>query len=156
MVLFSLGLVPVHLWLDRLQLSTNTRIALGVIAAVFFAVSVRLIFFAFRGRDRGQAVMHESSLGEIRISLDAVENLVRKVARGVKGVREMKADVTNTNAGLAVELKGIISPEVSIPEVSEEIQSAVKSYVRRVVGVEVAEVRIKVENIATDVRRRLD
>ncbi len=61
------------------------------------------------------------------------------------------------DAAVVAELTGVISPEVSIPEVSEEIQNAVKSYVRRVVGVEVAEVRIHVENISNDSRRsRLD
>jgi uncharacterized alkaline shock family protein YloU len=93
----------------------------------------------------------------VRISLDAVENLVRKTARGIKGVREIKAVVSHTKDGLHVFLTGTISPEVSIPEVSEEIQSQVRNYVKRVVGVELVDIRIEVENIANEGRRtRLD
>jgi len=102
-------------------------------------------------------VVHETSMGEVRISLEAVENLVRKVARSTKGVREVKASVRHNKDELSVALRCTVSPEVSIPEVSEEIQNSVRQYVKRVVGVELAEVQLEVENIANDSRRgRLD
>jgi uncharacterized alkaline shock family protein YloU len=142
--------------MEALQTSRG-RLVVGLIGAIFFAVSVRLIFFAVRRRGGGQPVVHETAMGEVRISLDAVENLVRKVARSIKGVREIKAVITHGKDGLHALLKGTISPEVSIPEVSEEIQTSVRQYVKRVVGVELAEVRLEVDNIASDGRRgRLD
>lgn len=157
MILFSVwpDWVPVVRWLDEAR-GTSGRIAIFAAGLAFFSVSVRLIIFAFSRRGRGQAVVHETALGDVRISLDAVENLVRRIARSIKGVREIKATITQSQGGLVADLRGVISPEVSIPDVSEEIQSAVKSYVRRVVGVEVAEVRLHVENIANEARRRLD
>lgn len=143
---------PQH-WIDAALTTTSGRMIIGFSGLVFFIVSFRLIYAAFRRRGSGEAVVHETALGNVRISLDAVENLVRKVARGVKGVREMEAQVGRSGDLLVASLRGTISPEVSIPAVSEEIQNAVKSYVRRVVGVEVAEVRIEVENITNEARR---
>jgi uncharacterized alkaline shock family protein YloU len=137
--------------------SGRGRWAVGLVGTAFFAVSLRLILFAFKRRGGGQPVVHETTLGDVRISLDAVENLVRKVARGIKGVREIKAIVTHGKDGLHAALQATISPEVSIPDVSEEIQTAVRQYVKRVVGVEMAEVRLEVVNIANESRRsRLD
>lgn len=148
--------VKPHLWIEDALRSGRGQLLVGLVGTAFFAVSVRLIVFAFTRRGGGQPVVHETPLGDVRISLDAVESLVRKVARSVKGVRDIKAVVTHAKDGLRAELQGTISPEVSIPEVSEEIQAAVRQYVKRVVGVEMAEVRIEVDNIATDGRRRLD
>lgn len=146
-----------HLWIEDAMTSPRGKLAVGLTGAIFFAVSIRLIFLAFRRKGGGQPVIHETELGDVRISLDAVENLVRKVARSIKGVREIKAVITNGKDGMHAALRGTISPEVSIPEVSEEIQSAVRQYVKRVVGVELVEVRLEVENIASDGRRgRLD
>lgn len=146
-----------HMWLADALSSTRGQVVLFIIGVAFFGVSVRLIVFAFTRRGGGQPVVHETALGDVRISLDAVESLVKKVARSIKGVREMKAVVTHGKDGLHAELRGTISPEVSIPDVSEEIQSAVRQYVKRVVGVEMAEIRLEVDNIATDAhRRRLD
>lgn len=153
LMLAAPGWVQPHLWIEDLLQSFNGRLVVLLIGAAFFAVSVRLIIFAFTRRGGGQPVVHETSLGDVRISLDAVENLVRKVARGVKGVREIKAVVANGQNGLVADLQAVVSPEVSIPEVAEEIQSSVKQYVRRVVGVEMHEVRIEVENISSDSRR---
>ena len=144
-------------WIDAALTTTSGRLIIGLSGLVFFVVSFRLIYAAFRRRGAGEAVVHETALGNVRISLDAVENLVKRVARGVKGVREMDAEVARSGELLVASLRGTISPEVSIPDVSEEIQNAVKSYVRRVVGVEVAEVRIEVQNITNESRRsRLD
>lgn len=149
--------VQPQLWLEEALASASGRWWIGFIGAVFFSVSMRLIYVAFKRSGGGQPVVHETGLGVVAISLDAVENLVRKTARGVKGVREIKAIVTHGKDGLSVLLTGTISPEVSIPQVSEEIQSSVRQYVKRVVGVELADVRLQVENIANEGRRsRLD
>jgi len=146
-----------HVWLQDALRTPNGRVIIGLVGGSFFAVSVRLIMFAFTRQGGGQPVVYESSLGEVHISLGAVESLVKKTARSVKGVREMKAIITHAKDGLHAQLVGTVSPEVSIPEVSEEIQSTVRQYVKRVVGVEMAEVRIEIENIAADGRtRRLD
>ncbi|HYG59431.1 MAG TPA: alkaline shock response membrane anchor protein AmaP [Symbiobacteriaceae bacterium] len=151
------GWTEPHLWLEEALTTARGRVYIGLIGAVFFAVSMRLIAVAFIRQGGGQPVVHETSMGEVRISLDAVENLVRKTARSIKGVREIKAVVSHGKDGLRVHLGGTISPEVSIPDVSEEIQSAVRQYVKRVVGVELAEVRLEVENIGNESRRnRLD
>ncbi|BDG59880.1 alkaline shock response membrane anchor protein AmaP [Caldinitratiruptor microaerophilus] len=147
--------VPIVRWFEEARSGPN-RLVLGLVGAAFFAVSVRLIFFAFARRGAGQAVVHETEVGEVRISLSAVESLVRRVARGIKGVRDVKAGVFLGPSGLVAEIRGTLSPDVSIPDVSAEMQSAVKAQVHRVVGVEVAEVRVRVESLATEPRRRLD
>lgn len=151
------NVIKPHLWIEDLLGSPRGQWSVGLIGAAFFIVSLRLIFLAVRRQGGGQPVVHESELGEVRISLDAVENLVRKTARSIKGVREVKATVTHGKDGLHAVLRATISPEVSIPEVSEEIQTAVRQYVKRVVGVEMADIRMDVENIANEGRRgRLD
>ena len=144
-------------WLEETLSVPRGRMVLGMVGALFFLASVRLIVAAWMRRAGGQPVVHQLDLGDVRISLDAVENLVRKIAGSVKGVRDVKAMVTHKKDGLHAVLSGTISPEVSIPEISEEIQSAVRQYVKRVVGVELTEVRLDVENIANEGRRgRLD
>lgn len=149
--------LQLDVWIAEALHSPRGQLVIGVIGTAFFAVSVRLIVFAFTRRGGGQPVIYESPNGEVRISLDAVESLVKKTARSIKGVRDIKAVIIHGKDGLHAELIGTVSPDVSIPEVSEEIQSSVRQYVKRVVGVEMTEVKIEIENIAADGRaRRLD
>ncbi len=144
--------VPLELVRTSLD-NVQGRWLIGLISAFYLAISFRLIVYAFRRKYAGQAVVHDTSLGEVRISLDGIENLVKKVARQVQGVREVRGNVQMSPDGLRVSLSITMSPDISIPSVSSEVQSTVKSYVRNVVGVEVAEVRVQVENITAEVRR---
>ncbi|MFZ5824038.1 MAG: alkaline shock response membrane anchor protein AmaP [Bacillota bacterium] len=146
-----------HLWVEQALVSPRGQLLIGLVGTAFFAVSVRLIVFAFTRRGGGQPVIYESPIGEVRVSLDAVESLVKKTARSIKGVRDMKAVISHGKDGLHADLRGTVSPDISIPEVTEEIQSSVRQYVKRVVGVEMAEIKIEIENIAADGRgRRLE
>jgi uncharacterized alkaline shock family protein YloU len=131
----------------------NGRWLIGVLSAVSLVVSLRFLYFGFR-RDRPwQTLIHQTDMGEVRISLSAVENLVTKVARSLKGVRDVRASVFPTPGGLGVRVRGVVSPEVNVPETAREIQQAVTDYTRNVVGVEVTEVKVMVQNITNESRR---
>ncbi len=129
------------------------RWLVGGLAGLTFVIAVRFIYYGFHRAGADQTLVHESDLGEVRISIEAVENLVRKVARQVKGVRGVRGWVVPGGDRLNVRLRTIISPDVSVPDVSSDIQSAVRDCLKNVVGVEAGEVRVFVENISNEARR---
>jgi len=152
-VLMALGWdVP----LESLAHSLSTaegKWATGIVGAAFLVVSLRLLYFAFRRRQSTQAVVHETGLGDVRVSMDAVENLVRRVVKQTAGVRDVRARVVPEEAGVSVSLTAAVSPDTNIPELSDEIQNSVKNFVRDVVGINVSQVRIFVENITDEGRK---
>lgn len=142
--------------LDAFQTAARTvegRWTLGILGLIFFAVSLRLLYAGFRRQRDGRPVRHEAALGEVFISLDAIENLVGRVARGQRGVRDARPAVETGPEGLCVRLRTWVSPDVNIPRLAEDLQQEIGRYVEQVVGVQVAEVRIAVENITTEARR---
>ncbi len=118
---------------------------------VFFLVSARLFYLAFRRRPSA-AVVHAGSLGEVRISLGAVENLVSRVARGMKGVRDVRVGGEVRQQRLYLSLRLEVGPEVAIPELADALQKEVARQVRQVVGAEVAGVNVQVRDIAGRVK----
>lgn len=152
-ILLAAGwLVPLQLFWTSL-LDPSGRWITGVLAGLTFIVSVRFIYYGFHRAGADQTLVHESDLGEVRIALGAVENLVRKVARQVKGVRDVRGWVVPGGGRLNVRLRTVISPDVSVPDVSGNIQNAVRDCLKNVVGVEAGEVRVFVENISNEARR---
>lgn len=145
-------LVPL-LWIQGLLLADGGRWALGILAGASLIVSLRFLYFGFRKDRPDQTLIHETDMGEVRISLSAVENLVAKVARGLKGVRDVKATVYSHGGGLGVRIRGVVSPEVNVPDTAKLIQQAVTDYTKNVVGVEVTEVKVMVSNITNETRR---
>lgn len=126
----------------------------GLIGAVFLLVSIRLLLAGARSHRPKDTIVQHTDMGDVHIALDAVENLVEKATRHIRGVRGVKVRVTPEGNALKVYLKAVISPESSVPDVSAEIQKRVYEHIKNTVGVELADVKILVENIANDFKTR--
>ncbi len=131
----------------------NGRLTIGALGLIFLVSSARLLILAFRGRQPGQSVVHETDLGDVRISLDAIENLVQRVARQIKGVRDVRPQVALGADGLHAAMRVWVSPDVNIPDLARDLQEEVGRSVQGVVGVALAGLDIRVENITTETRR---
>lgn len=145
-----------HVPLDYMRkaiVDPNGRWVVGIAGSVFFIASVRLLYFAFRRTGKNRSLLHETELGEVRVSLDAVENLVARVAILQRGVREVKARAEAADGRVVVSLRIWVTPDTSIPEVGTLLQREVARQVRNVIGAEVAQVRLHVVNITAESRR---
>ena len=60
----------------------------GLLASVFLLVSIRLFWAGLRSRRGKNSIVHRNEMGDVYISLDAVENLVEKSARHIRGFGE--------------------------------------------------------------------
>lgn len=118
----------------------------SALLAIFLLIGVRLFW---RGLipERRHAVVREGSLGKVRIALTAIESLVEKVVLDQKGIKEVKATVEGVRNGLGIRVKASVTPDISIPQVSEVLQKAVGEKVLEVAGIEVHDISISVENI---------
>ncbi len=145
-------LMPLN-YIETVLSDINGRWVVGLAGSAFFVASVRLLYFAFRRSGGSRSIVHRSELGEVRVSLEAVENLVTRVAVLKPGVKDVRASAGATNGKVTVNLRIRVSPDTSIPQLSDELQREVARQVRNVIGVEVAQVRLHVTSITTDNKR---
>ncbi|MCL0080996.1 alkaline shock response membrane anchor protein AmaP [Peptococcaceae bacterium] len=118
---------------------------LGVILLVL--IGFRLFYISLFRSNKQQALVHDYALGQVHITLQTVEGLVKKAAYKVDGVREVRPRIITTSEGINIAMTITILPDISIPEVSEKIQSQVKAYILQVTGMPVNNVKVVVENI---------
>lgn len=152
-ILLSLRLIPLELAGTSLAYVYGQWEA-SLVGGVFFLVSIRLLLAGLRSRKVKDTIVHHNDMGDVHISLDAVENLVEKVARHIRGVRGIKVKVTLAGQGITVQLKAVVSPESHVPTVAGEIQSRVHEYIKNTVGIELADVQVTVENISNDFKAK--
>lgn len=107
----------------------------------FFIVSVR------RSGPQAPSINQRTDLGDIRISVETVENLALKSAARTRGVKDLKARVRVTEAGLEILIRAFIDGEGSIPALSEEIQRTVSEHIEDATGIPVAEVSVYIANV---------
>jgi uncharacterized alkaline shock family protein YloU len=143
-------------WPPVLQLAENVFTPARqviVIAAVIilFAAGLRLMVAAVKPGKRMEkvAVIEDNPMGQVRIALTAVESLVSKVVGNCTGIREVRPKVLTQADGIAIQVRLVTAPSISIPEVSQEIQQQVKDKVLEITGITVNNVRVVVDNIAT-------
>jgi len=87
--------------------------------------------------------------GEIRITVDTIENLASKVASKVKGVNQLKVKVRSEEAGsITILTKVFVDGETPIPQITENIQMNVKENVERITGLTIEQIHVVVSNIA--------
>ncbi|KAF1086535.1 hypothetical protein SPSYN_00254 [Sporotomaculum syntrophicum] len=119
---------------------------LWLLLVVYIIMGLRLLWRALKPERKRQAVVHEGGLGQVRVSLAAIEALAEKVAAAKPEIKEVKAKVASSSQGIALNLRLYTAPEINIPAVSEDIQREVKDRIYQVVGITVSEVRVAVES----------
>ncbi|KLU61357.1 hypothetical protein CEB3_c22980 [Peptococcaceae bacterium CEB3] len=117
-------------------------------AAGVLLVLVGLLFF-LRPRESSPSFALPSRLGEVRITEEALREIIARAAQGVSGVQQVESALRERPEGLEVRVSGQLHPGVAVAQVSEELQNAVRSDVEQYTGIKVAEVKVLVRGMFT-------
>ncbi|MGB9885878.1 MAG: alkaline shock response membrane anchor protein AmaP [Moorellales bacterium] len=156
LVLAGLGMVvaaiaagwqePVWYW-NGVMASPQERWIIGALAVVVALVGLWAAVGSVGSRGPDQILVHSTSVGEVFMSLAAVEHTVGRVARQVRGVQEVHPRVRAGPTGVAVTVEVAVQPEVSVPQVTGELQEKVRRQIEEMIGLQVLEVRVLVESV---------
>ena len=125
------------------------RTAVIIVSAALLLMSLRFLYISVRrGGGAAASIDQRTEYGDIRISLETVENLALKAASRQRGVQDLRARIRVTDAGIDISVRAIVDGDSPIPSLSEEMQRAVKDYVEEITGIPVANVAVFVANIA--------
>lgn len=127
--------------------ATSFRIAVFAIALIFFALSLMFLLSGVKSNKDKKAVSKHTNIGEIRISLNSIENIAINASKKAGGVRESKTLVKKAEDGVNIEVRIVVMPDLSIPVISEDVQVRVKKAVEDASGIIVKQVKVIVDSI---------
>ncbi|MBO8168197.1 MAG: alkaline shock response membrane anchor protein AmaP [Thermoanaerobacteraceae bacterium] len=136
--------------------NTNTRWIIGVVSALLLLIGLNLFFSNFHRKSVLPSVVHHTRLGEVRVSLTALENLVHRASRQVSGVKEIKPRIRPSEEGIIVLIQAVLLPDQNIPETSQQLQQQVKDYLQQAAGLDVVEVKVMVQNVSHEAKVRVE
>lgn len=126
----------------------NTAVVFITGAVIMLLLSIRFFYLSVRrGNSAAPSIDQRTEFGDIRISLDTVENLSLKAAARTRSVKDLRARVKVSQAGLDIVIRAIVDGESPIPALTEEIQANVKRHIEDITGIPVANVSVFVANI---------
>ncbi|HEY8487114.1 MAG TPA: alkaline shock response membrane anchor protein AmaP [Limnochordales bacterium] len=131
-----------------------TALAAGVVLAVLGLAALRPAL----ARPSERAIVRSTGLGEVRISVRAIQTLARRAASQVQGIREADVHVRPAAGGdVNVWVQLTVLPDESIPELCDEVQARVEQYLRQTAGVSCSRITVWVRGVAREARSpRLD
>ncbi|MGM0437108.1 MAG: alkaline shock response membrane anchor protein AmaP [Bacillota bacterium] len=113
----------------------------------FLASSVILYPFFNIEKKYKKTLINSTDLGDINITLGAIDNLVKKIVKKREGIFEINTDINNSESGLNIDLSIKVYSDYIIPELTNELQKVVKSYLEDTTGVTVNSVQVLVNEI---------
>jgi Uncharacterized protein conserved in bacteria len=120
----------------------------AIVGVVLFLISLRLFYISVkRSGSTSQSIDQRNEFGDIRISMETVENLALKAAAKHRGLKDLRARITISEAGLDIVIRTVVDGDSSIPALTEEIQRSVKGHVEDITGIPVAGVSVYVANV---------
>ncbi len=161
-MIFSILLVGIYSGL--LDLTYLTDLVQGysqgiegiVVGVVLFLISVRVLQLFFRRKKVKQTVITTNQLGNINITLEAINDLVQDIVRKETSVKDVNSRIKVREDGVHIYLNLIVGIKSSIPELSERIQKLLKVKVTEATGVDISKVEIMIKEINKEARMRVE
>ncbi len=147
----------IYRYLDEYVLSSSSpgpRIAMFLISLLFFILSLMFLLSGVRSNKDKKAVSKHTNIGEVRISLNSIENIALNASRKANGVRDTKAFVKKVEDTVSIILKLVVLPDLSIPAISEDVQMRVKKSVEESSGINVRDVKVVVDSIYSGITNK--
>ena len=133
-----------------------SNILMFIVELIFFALSIIFLFSGVKSEREKKSISKANNIGEIRISLNTIENIALSASRKLSGVKETKAYVNKIGEDVSIFIKAVVLADIHIPTLSEELQSKVKKAVEETSGINVTDVKVSVENVYTGYKSRVE
>lgn len=157
-LLFGLGFFNKIVFYDLtniLYYNNGIKLAITIVSLIIILLGINFIIKSLHTKQTPTFSNKQSEIGEIRISMDTLENLASKVTRSVKGVNEERVKVRlDENNKVTVIVKIYVDGETSIPTISENIQLKVSETIQQIAGIDVEYVHIIVANVGRSKNRK--
>ena len=129
-------------------LAEIVTIALLAVYALISVFSLVTIFSRDKKRgERGLITVDASDSGKTRVSIAAVEQMIRQAVRGVDGIAEMKCGIVNEEDAISVNINVTLLTGAHVPTVTMNMQRAIRGYIELNCGVAVREICVNVNSV---------
>lgn len=122
--------------LSNLGQDMRYQIALGLIGAFFMLIGVIYPYRVGKRLKKDRVISFQNPDGEVTVSLSAIEEYIRKIAKGIPGIKDVRSHVDISKKGIDIVTAVSLTAGSNIPEVTERIQMEVRSKVQGMLGVE--------------------
>ncbi len=136
-------------YIDLAYATPQNRMIAGVIAIIIAVIAVSTLLSSLkRSKGTKNLIVVKGLMGDIVMSIPAIKVIISKAVKKIEGVKDVESTVKYKTSGLFVTLHTVINPEMSVPELSQDLQNVVKEDLEVIGGLQVAEIKVFIDHAA--------
>ena len=154
-ILIMTGVLPLDAVLEEAAVLTDIgdyelKITI-VVLAVIMLLALKGLFFTSKPQDNGKnGIILENTSGKLVISKESLENLIASVTKEIPGADTVASrTILDKDRNLIVYVTAVVSKDVMIKDISNELQRRIKDAMKRTAELDVKEVNIRIKNITS-------
>ena len=133
--------------MPNMNFTQEQMIYIIIVGILLIIMAIKGILFQTKLEENKDAIILENSSGKLIISRRTLENLVKDISNGVKGVENSAARVNvEKDTDLIVSID-IVVKEGSIKDITKKLQEDVKIAIKKASDLNVSEVNVNIKNI---------
>jgi len=103
----------------------------------------------FKNVRREKFITRQTAEGQVSISLNAIEDMIRKILEDKEELSHIKPKVTFTRKGINILVRGYLTSEVNLIEFTSDIQEIIKKKITYLLGEdEVLKINLEIKKLA--------
>jgi uncharacterized alkaline shock family protein YloU len=143
-------------WLSLLYADSLARLVVSIIVVVIILLSLMLMFYGIRKRKPKSALIKNSGLGAVFISINAIEEMAMRHMATNEAVRNVKASISIKDSKANISARLSLSEGTNMPEVLVSLQTSLKEHIEVLSGIEVNKILLLVEKTSQAVKARVE
>jgi len=133
--------------MPNMNFTQEQMIYIIIVGILLIIMAIKGILFQTKLEENKDAIILENSSGKLIISRRTLENLVKDISNGVKGVENSSARVNvEKDTDLIISID-IVVKEGSIKDITKKLQEDVKIAIKKASDLNVSEVNVNIKNI---------
>lgn len=125
----------------------------ALIGLIVLVLSIKsLLSGIMTNTERQNNIVTHMNFGDLRISDEAIEGLTQNVISKIIGIRSSNIKVDFVDGFIILRIKGQVSPDVNIPDVTVDIQNQVKETIEGYTGIPVSQVNVDILSISSPMK----
>jgi uncharacterized alkaline shock family protein YloU len=133
-----ISMAEVNNTIDYLATIKNAKLVTGLVGGLLILVSFLILHASLGKIQREKTIAFSNPDGRVSISLSAIEDFIKRTAKQIPEVKDLKSDVVASKRGIEISTKVSLLSDTNIPETTEKIQTSVKSRLQEMLGIEEA------------------
>ena len=137
--------------LTKIYQDSQLATILTVVVGFIMLISLFLANLIYARRQKERTIAFDNPAGPVSVSLNAMEDLIRRIVVRVSEIKEIRPSIVATKKGLDVEVRLVLRTDVNIPEMTAKLQELIRGKIQDVIGLDgKINIRIHVIKIIAD------